>query len=170
MGMDTVNVIRENSCEAVQRFRKYKPLIPIREAGGIVYVSGHGPEDINTYEPLYRGRVGEELTLEEGYQAAAECAKTLLRAVQERYGSLDCIQHMVRALALVNCGREFGMPEKVADGFSDTCMEILQERGRHARTVMGTRNMPNHNIPVEVEMIFVLKEGYREKKEPGQEI
>ena len=103
--MSTIHRIWENGCETVQRFQKYKPLIPIREAGGIVYVSGHGPEDINTYEPLCRGRIGEELTPEEGYQAAAECAKTLLRAVQERYGSLDCIRHMVRALALVNCGR-----------------------------------------------------------------
>lgn len=75
-------------CEPV-RFAHYKALVPIREVDGIVYVSGHGPEDINTYEPLYRGRVGTDLTLEDGYNAAAECAKTLLRAVQQRYGSLD---------------------------------------------------------------------------------
>ena len=147
-------------CEPV-RFAHYKALVPIREVDGIVYVSGHGPEDINTYEPLYRGRVGTDLTLEDGYNAAAECAKTLLRAVQQRYGSLDCIHHLVRATALVNCGEGFTQPEKVVDGFSDTCMEILQERGYHTRTIMGTHNMPNHNIPVEVEMIFVLADRYR---------
>ena len=64
--MATVHEIRENGQETVQRFARYKPLIPIRETDGVVYVSGHGPEDINTYEPLYRGRVGEDLTLEEG--------------------------------------------------------------------------------------------------------
>ncbi len=165
--MSTIHVIQECGCETAQRFQRYKPLVPIREAEGIVYVSGHGPEDINTYEPLYRGRIGEELTPEEGYQAAAECAKTLLRAVQERYGSLDCIRQIVRALALVNCGRAFEEPEKVADGFSDICMAILQDRGRHVRTVMGTRNMPNHNIPVEVEMIFVLSDGYRDRVSCG---
>ena len=63
----------------------YKPFLI---DGNHCYVSGHGPEDINTYEPLYRGRVGTDLTLEDGYNAAAECAKTLLRAVQQRYGSL----------------------------------------------------------------------------------
>ncbi|WP_270761118.1 RidA family protein [Gemmiger qucibialis] len=99
-------------CEPV-RFAHYKALVPIREVDGIVYVSGHGPEDINTYEPLYRGRVGTDLTLEDGYNAAAECAKTLLRAVQQRYGSLDCIHHLVRATALVNCGEGFTQPEKV---------------------------------------------------------
>ena len=114
--MSTIHTIREDGQETVQRFPKYKPLIPIREVDGVVYVSGHGPENINTYEPLYRGRVGADLTLEEGYAAAAECAKTLLRAVQERYGSLDCIHHMVRALALVNCGEDFTEPEKVAHG------------------------------------------------------
>lgn len=51
-------------CEPV-RFAHYKALVPIREVDGIVYVSGHGPEDINTYEPLYRGRVGTDLTLED---------------------------------------------------------------------------------------------------------
>lgn len=111
-------------CEPV-RFAHYKALVPIREVDGIVYVSGHGPEDINTYEPLYRGRVGTDLTLEDGYNAAAECAKTLLRAVQQRYGSLDCIHHLVRATALVNCGEGFTQPEKVADGFSDTCIKAL---------------------------------------------
>ena len=163
-----IHTILQDGEEIVQKFPKYKALIPIREADGVVYVSGHGPEDINTYEPLYRGRVGEDLTLEEGYQAAAECAKTLLRAVQERYGSLDCIGKMVRALALVNCGKGFQDIGKVADGFSDTCVEILQERGQHVRTVMGTRNMPNHNIPVEVEMVFVLSEAYRTREKRDQ--
>ena len=98
-------------CEPV-RFAHYKALVPIREVDGIVYVSGHGPEDINTYEPLYRGRVGTDLTLEDGYNAAAECAKTLLRAVQQRYGSLDCIHHLVRATALVNCAKVLPNPKK----------------------------------------------------------
>ena len=55
--------------------------------------------------------------------------------------------HLVRATALVNCGEGFTQPEKVVDGFSDTCMKILQERGYHTRTIMGTHNMPNHNNP-----------------------
>ena len=144
-------------------YPKVKALIPIRETGGLVFVSGHGPENINTYEPLYRGRVGEGLSPEQGRQAAAECAKTLLRAVKERYGTLDCIQGLVRALVLVNCGAEFKDIGAVADGFSDLMAEVLEERGRHARTVMGTRNMPNHNIPVEVELIFRLAPGYEER-------
>lgn len=87
-----------------------------------------------------------------------------------RYGSLDCIHHLVRATALVNCGEGFTQPEKVVDGFSDTCMEILQERGYHTRTIMGTHNMPNHNIPVEVEMIFVLADRYRNTLGGNQDV
>lgn len=153
-----------------QRFARYKPLVPIREADGIVYVSGHGPENVNTYEPLYRGRVGADLTPEQGYLAAAECARTILRAVQQRYGSLDCIHHLVRATALVNCAGDFDAPDRVMQGFSDTCVQILQERGFHACTVMGTHNMPNHNIPVEVELIFVLSDAYRNREGGNQDV
>ena len=164
--MGTVNIMPGKPV----RFERYKPLVPIREANGIVFVSGHGPEDINTYEPLFRGRVGADLTLEEGYQAASACAKTLMRAIQQRFGTLDCIHHLVRATALVNCAEGFEAVEKVVDGFSDTCMEILQERGFHTRTIMGTRNMPNHNIPVEVELIFVLADQYRNSLGGNQDV
>ena len=164
--MGTVNIMPGE----IVRFERYKPLVPIREANGIVFVSGHGPEDINTYEPLFRGRVGADLTLEEGYQAASECAKTLMRAIQQRFGTLDCIHHLVRATALVNCAEGFEAVDKVVDGFSDTCMEILQERGFHTRTIMGTRNMPNHNIPVEVELIFVLADQYRNSLGGNQDV
>lgn len=164
--MGTVNIMPGEPV----RFERYKPLVPIREANGIVFVSGHGPEDINTYEPLFRGRVGADLTLEEGYQAASACAKTLMRAIQQRFGTLDCIHHLVRATALVNCAEGFEAVEKVVDGFSDTCMEILQERGFHTRTIMGTRNMPNHNIPVEVELIFVLADQYRNTLGGNQDV
>ena len=164
--MGTVNIMPGEPV----RFERYKPLVPIREANGIVFVSGHGPEDINTYEPLFRGRVGADLTLEEGYQAASECAKTLMRAIQQRFGTLDCIHHLVRATALVNCAEGFEAVDKVVDGFSDTCMEILLERGFHTRTIMGTRNMPNHNIPVEVELIFVLADRYRNTLGGNQDV
>ena len=164
--MGTVNIMPGEPV----RFERYKPLVPIREADGIVFVSGHGPEDINTYEPLFRGRVGADLTLEEGYQAASECAKTLMRAIQQRFGTLDCIHHLVRATALVNCAEGFEAVAKVVEGFSDTCMEILQERGFHTRTIMGTRNMPNHNIPVEVELIFVLADRYRNTLGGNQDV
>ena len=164
--MGTVNIMPGKPV----RFERYKPLVPIREADGIVFVSGHGPEDINTYEPLFRGRVGADLTLEEGYQAASACAKTLMRAIQQRFGTLDCIHHLVRATALVNCAEGFEAVDKVVDGFSDTCMEILQERGFHTRTIMGTRNMPNHNIPVEVELIFVLADQYRNSLGGNQDV
>ena len=164
--MGTVNIMPGEPV----RFERYKPLVPIREANGIVFVSGHGPEDINTYEPLFRGRVGADLSLEEGYQAASACAKTLMRAIQQRFGTLDCIHHLVRATALVNCAEGFEAVDKVVDGFTDTCMEILQERGFHTRTIMGTRNLPNHNIPVEVELIFVLTDRYRNTLGGNQDV
>ena len=63
----------------------------------------------------------------------------------------------MKVFALVNCGEGFCAVDKVMDGFSDTIADVLEERGYHARTVMGTRNLPNNNIPCEVEAIIKIK-------------
>ena len=73
-------------------------------------------------------------------------------------GALDgYLALFLENLVLVNCGAEFKDIGAVADGFSDLMAEVLEERGRHARTVMGTRNLPNNNIPCEVEAIIKIK-------------
>lgn len=138
-------------------------------AGDMLYISAHYPVD-ETGTPVYVGRVGAEIDEAAAYQAARLCGLNMLRTIQAYIGSLDCIHHLVRATALVNCGEGFTQPEKVVDGFSDTCMKILQERGYHTRTIMGTHNMPNHNIPVEVEMIFVLADRYRNTLGGNQDV
>lgn len=63
----------------------------------------------------------------------------------------------MKAFGLVNCGEGFTDVDKVMDGFSDTIADVLEERGYHARTVMGTRNLPNGNIPVEIEVIAAIR-------------
>ena len=94
--------------------------------------------------------------LEEGYAAARECAIIILGALKDTFGSLDNIR-IIKAFGLVNCAEEFYDVEKVFDGFSDTIAEVLEERGYHARTVMGTHNLPNGNIPVEIEVIAEVR-------------
>ena len=74
-------------------------------------------------------------------------------ALKETLGSLDKIRRFVKVFALVNCAEGFDDLEYVMDGFSDTVMDVLEERGYHARTVAGTRNLPNNNIACEFEVI-----------------
>ncbi len=134
-------------------FRKRKPIVVVRQIGNTLYTSGHGPEDQNTGKPVFQGRVGHDLTPEEGYAAARECGAILIGALREHLGSLDRVKSIVKATALINAAEGFYALDAVMDGFSDLMSEVFESRGDHARTVMGTHNLPNGNIPIEIELI-----------------
>ena len=155
--MDHINKIMEDGQEIEPVYRKKRGIVLLRQVDDMIYISGHGPEDQITGKALFQGRVGEDLTLEEGYAAARECAIIILGALKDTLGSLDRVERIVKACGLVNCGEGFTEVDKVFDGFSDTIADVLEERGYHARTVMGTRNLPNGNIPVEIEVIAALR-------------
>ncbi len=145
--------------EPVIRYQKRKPVVVLKQVGNLLYTSGHGPEDQITGKPVYAGRIGKDLTPEEGYLAARECGRILLGALQDYLGTLDRVKSLVKVTALVNVeGRDQDL-DGIMDGFSDLMMDVLKERGYHVRTVMGTHNMPNGNIPVEVEMIVEIMGG-----------
>ena len=154
--MDSINRIIVDGVEIEPVYKKKRGIVLLRQVDDMVYVSGHGPEDQITGKPLFQGRIGKDLTLEEGYAAARECAIIILGALKDTFGSLDNIR-IIKAFGLVNCAEEFYDVEKVFDGFSDTIAEVLEERGYHARTVMGTHNLPNGNIPVGIEVIAEVR-------------
>ena len=151
--MDTINKVIIDGRETEPVYKKKRGIVLFRQVDDLIYVSGHGPEDAITGEPIYKGRIGKDLTPEEGYAAARECAIIILGALKDTLGTLDKVKRFVRVFALVNCAEDFCDVDGVMDGFSDTIANALEERGYHARTVMGTHNMPNNNIPVEVEVI-----------------
>lgn len=156
--MDSINRILENDREIEPAYQKKRGIVLLRQVDDLIFLSGHGPEDQITGEPLYKGRVGQDLTLEEGYAAARECAIIILGALKDTLGSLERVERMVKVLGLVNCAEGFEQVEQVMDGFSDTIADVLEERGYHARTVMGTRNLPNQNIPVEIEVVVSVRD------------
>ncbi|MFA9379461.1 MAG: RidA family protein [Acetanaerobacterium sp.] len=152
--MDTINRITSvDGTDIEPSYKTKKGIALLREADGMIFLSGHGPEDQITGKPIYAGRIGKELTPEEGYLAARECAIIILGALKAQLGSLDRIKRFIRVFGLVNCADGFTDVDRVMDGFSDTIAEILEERGFHVRTEMGTQNLPNGNIPVEIEVI-----------------
>lgn len=155
--MDTINKIVREGKEVEPAYKKKRGIILFRQVDNLIFISGHGPEDQITDEPLYKGRIGKDLTPEEGYAAARECGIIILGALKDILGSLDRVECIVKAFGLVNCAEGFNDIEHVMDGFSDVMTEVLEERGYHARTAMGTHNLPNHNIPVEVETIIKIR-------------
>ena len=126
-------------------------------AGDILYVSGHGPapaDDVKT-----TGKVGKDLTPDEGYQSARRTGLSILATVRETLGTLDKVERVVKVLGMVNCGPEFELHPRVINGCSDLFVEVFGERdGRGARSAVGMGSLPG-NIATEIEAVFQLKRG-----------
>ena len=117
---------------------------------GLAYVSGHLPVDGS--EVLATGRVGAELTVEEGYEAARQTALSILASLRQELGDLDRVTSWVKALGLVQCGPGFDKPPAVVNGFTDLVLELWGDAGRHARSAIGAAQLP-FDVPVEVEAV-----------------
>jgi enamine deaminase RidA (YjgF/YER057c/UK114 family) len=121
--------------------------------GNLLFLSGSGP-DASTP----RGKVGKELTLEQGYQAARSVGLNLLANTRANLGSLDRVKRVVKVLGMVNSAPGFTDQPKVVNGFSDLMVEVFGEAiGKHARSAVGMAELPS-GIPVEIEMIVEVAE------------
>ena len=116
--------------------------------GGMVYVSGHGPID---GEAMVRGKVGGDLSVEQGREAARMTALSILATLQAELGDLDRIARIVRVLGMVNVAPGFDRTPVVIDGCSDLLVDVFGEAGRHARSAVGLAELP-FGIAVEVEL------------------
>jgi enamine deaminase RidA (YjgF/YER057c/UK114 family) len=124
---------------------KYKPAVL---AGNILYVSGHGPAK------KIEGKVGKDLTLEQGKDAARDVGLNILATVRNTLGSLDKVKRVIKTLGMVNATPEFRDQPKVINGFSELMAEIFgEDAGVGARSAVGMGSLPA-DIPVEIECIF----------------
>ena len=118
--------------------------------GNLVFVSGHGPT--RDGQLVYRGKLGADLDVETGYQAAQLVMLNCLASLKEEIGDLDRVTRVVKLLAMVNSAPDFGEQPEVINGASDLLVELYGERGRHARSAVGMASLPRQ-IAVEIEMI-----------------
>ena len=135
-----------------------KPLgtyVPGVRVGNLLFLSGHGPSRVDGV-PAVRGKVGRDLSLEDGYKAAREVGVNLLGTARALLGTLDKVKRVVKVLGMVNSAEGFGDQPKVINGFSDLMVEIFGENGRHARSAVGMAELPS-GIPVEIEMILEVE-------------
>ncbi|GAO45618.1 RidA family protein [Flavihumibacter petaseus] len=129
----------------------YKPLLIV---GNQVFVSGHGP--VRTDKTLITGRVGEQLTKEEGKIAARQVGLTILATLRTQLGSLDRVGRVIKVLGMVGCTPDFGEHPFVINGCSELFAAIWgEERGIGVRSAVGMGSLPG-NIPVEIEALFEL--------------
>jgi enamine deaminase RidA (YjgF/YER057c/UK114 family) len=129
------------------------PFESVLVRGEVAYVSGHGPFDGD--RQLFRGRVGAELTVEEGYEAARATGLSMLASLARVLGDLDRVTGWIKVLGFVKCADGFDATPAVINGFSDLILTLWGDAGRHARSAIGAGELPL-GIPVEVEAIVAL--------------
>jgi enamine deaminase RidA (YjgF/YER057c/UK114 family) len=129
----------------------YKPVVV---CGRLAFVSGHGP--LRPDRTLIAGRVGADLTLEDGYAAARQTGLAILATVRDHFGSLDSIQRVIKILGMVNAAPDFLDHPKVINGCSELFANIWgSDDGVAARSAVGMGSLPG-NIAVEIEVIFEI--------------
>ena len=135
---------------APKPFGLYKPILVL---GNLLYISGQGP--VKPDGSLMTGRVGADLTLEEGKLAARQVGLTMISVIKEYFGDLNRIGRLVKTLGMVNCTMDFAQMPAVINGFSELMAEIWgEENGIGVRSAVGM--MLPSNIAAEVEAVFEI--------------
>ncbi len=133
-----------------QPVAKYKTAVQV---GNMLYVSGHGPTKLGPTSPV-AGRVGADLTLEQGKECARLVGLNILATVRNTLGSLDKVKRLVKTLGMVNSTADFKDHPQVINGFSELMAQVFgDDAGVGARSAVGMGSLPA-NIGVEIECIF----------------
>ena len=127
--------------------------LPYRLAGNILYLAGQGPRENGVN---LSGKLGKDISVEEGYRRARLVGLGLLAAMRDALGSLDRVDYIVKLLGMVNAVPDFNDSPKVINGCSDLFVEVFGDAGRHARSAVGHVMLPNQ-ISVEIEAIVAVK-------------
>lgn len=133
------------------------PFSKVRVVGNTAYVAGHGPQnpDGTTADP--RGKLGADLTIEQGYEAARLVALSMIASLKRELGDLDRIQAWAKLFGMVNCTPNFDQTPAIINGASDLIIEVFgHEVGGHARSAVGMASLP-FGIPVEIEGVVIIK-------------
>ena len=135
-----------------------KPLavyVPAKQVGNLVMTSGQVP--LLNGEIKYKGKIGKDLTEEDGIKAAQVCALNCLATIKDLIGSLDKIEEIVKLTVFVNSPEDYSSHPKIANGASELLLNIFGEKGKHVRSAVGVSGLPL-NSAVEIEMIVKLKD------------
>jgi 6-phosphogluconolactonase (cycloisomerase 2 family)/enamine deaminase RidA (YjgF/YER057c/UK114 family) len=146
--------IRSNNITLIPPTAPIANYVKYVQVGNTVYLSGHGPDKPGGGQLF--GKLGKDLTIEEGQAAARLTGISLISTLRGYIGDLNRVKRIVKVVGLVNCTPDFAQQPQVMNGCSNLLVEVFGDRGRHARTSVGVNALPN-NIAVEIEMIVELK-------------
>lgn len=152
--MDIEARLQELGIELPTPFTPIANYLPAVRSGNLVFVSGHGP---NRGDGTFiTGKLGKDLSVEQGCEAARLTMLNCLSSLKAELGSLNGVRRFVKVLGMVNCTEDFGDPPAVINGGSDLLVEIFGKAGRHARSAVGMQSLPR-GIAVEIEMVVEVE-------------
>ena len=129
--------------------------VPFKIIGKTIYISGQAP--VHNGELIYKGKVGSDISIEEGIEAAKLCVINIIAALKTGLeGDWDKLDSFVKLTGFVNCQDNFTDQPKIINGASDMLVEIFGDQGRHARVAVGSNALPL-GIAVEIDAIVQLK-------------
>jgi enamine deaminase RidA (YjgF/YER057c/UK114 family) len=128
--------------------------VPYRLGANLLFLSGVGPQRDDG--SMITGKVGADLTVEQGYEAARLCGLSLLANMNEALGSLDRVDIVLKVFGMVNAAPDFTRHPQVINGCTDLFVSVLGDAGRPARSAVGMASLP-FNIAVEVEAVVLVK-------------
>ncbi|MBX2899280.1 MAG: RidA family protein [Cyclobacteriaceae bacterium] len=123
-------------------------------SGNLLFLAGHGPTRADGTN--ITGKVGADLTTEQGYEAARQTGISILATLKAELGDLNKVKRIVKVLGMVNCDDGFADQPKVINGFSDLMVAVFGEKGKHARSAVGMNALPS-NIAVEIEIVVEVE-------------
>lgn len=126
---------------------------PVQQVGHCVYLSGTLP--LKPDGKLICGKLGKDLTIEEGREAARWATLNALAAVRDYFGALDRVSQVIRAVGYIRAAEDFGEHAQVLNGASDLLAELFGDQGRHARLALGVSSLPK-NASIELELILEI--------------
>lgn len=127
--------------------------VPYKIYQSTVYISGQGP--IKDNKVLYKGKIGKDLTLEDGIEAAKLCCLNILAIIKQASNNWNDFYEIIKIGGFVNCIDNFEDHPKIINGASDMLVKVLGKKGLHSRFAVGTNSLPL-NIAVEIEAIVIL--------------
>jgi enamine deaminase RidA (YjgF/YER057c/UK114 family) len=122
--------------------------------GNLIFLAGHGPAKADGTN--ITGKVGKDLTIEQGIEAAKTTAISLLSTIKAEVGDLNKVKRVVKVNGWVNCNSDFTDQPKVMNGCSDLLVAVFGEKGKHARAALGANSLP-FNFAVEIEMVIEVE-------------
>jgi enamine deaminase RidA (YjgF/YER057c/UK114 family) len=154
MAQDAETRLKEKGIVLAEPSKPVANYVNAVRVGNLLFLAGKGPTKPDGTH--ITGKVGKDLTIEQGYEAARLTAINHLSVIKSELGSLNKVKRVVKVLGMVNCTDDFKDQPKVINGYSDLMVEIFGDKGKHARSAVGMNALPS-NIAVEVEVIVEVE-------------